>query len=360
MIEHPIPQNVTSYQFHLVGDMTLKQFVELAAGIVLAWIIWSLGLPQIFKLPLTAIAALLGFALAFLPVEDRPLDQWILSFLKAIYGPTILLWRRSGREDFLSFKPHAQNHAAALDAATKAPSAQLESLLANYRAATAGTGVIDPLEEPWTARQKRIPDLFSTVAASPAVTVSSVTQPAVTTIAKPSLSPRPLRPVEEVSAIPAQRSISIPATTPSTPDVSPPTVDAAAVILPPPTVAPLSTAAPTTPAAPPMATLSPHAATVPLPAAPSMPNMLTGIVFGKEGHIVDNAILELRDSSRLPIRALKTNQLGQFSIATPLPNGVYDLEIEKEGESFDILKIEAKGEIIPPIEIRAKAVVSSK
>ena len=29
---HPIPQQISSYQFRLVGDMTLKQFFQLARG----------------------------------------------------------------------------------------------------------------------------------------------------------------------------------------------------------------------------------------------------------------------------------------------------------------------------------------
>ena len=38
MDAHPIPQNVTSFQFKLVGEMTLKQFLYLATGMVIAYI----------------------------------------------------------------------------------------------------------------------------------------------------------------------------------------------------------------------------------------------------------------------------------------------------------------------------------
>ena len=70
--------------------------------------------------------------------------------------------------------------------------------------------------------------------------------------------------------------------------------------------------------------------------------------------LVEGAILEIRNSQGIPVRALKTNKLGQFQIATSLDNDIYEIEVEKEGLSFDIIKIEAKGEIIAPIEIRAK------
>ena len=35
METHPVPQNISSYEFRLVGDMTLKQFLYLAGGILL-------------------------------------------------------------------------------------------------------------------------------------------------------------------------------------------------------------------------------------------------------------------------------------------------------------------------------------
>ena len=41
-------------------------------------------------------------------------------------------------------------------------------------------------------------------------------------------------------------------------------------------------------------------------------------------------------------------------IVTPLGNGKYQLLTEKEGHSFDPIEIEAKGNIIPPMTIKAK------
>lgn len=92
---------------------------------------------------------------------------------------------------------------------------------------------------------------------------------------------------------------------------------------------------------------------LPIPVVPTRANILTGMVLTKDGEIIEGAILEIRNSHGLPVRALKTNRLGQFVIATPLENGPYEIETEKEGFSFAIIKIEAKGEIISPIEIRA-------
>ena len=93
MEQHPIPQQISSYEFKLVGDMTLKQFLKAAVGIVVAIFIYKTGLLVIFKWPLMLISAGVGLLLAFVPFEDRPLESWVLSFIKAIYSPTIYIYR---------------------------------------------------------------------------------------------------------------------------------------------------------------------------------------------------------------------------------------------------------------------------
>jgi hypothetical protein len=98
MKQHPIPQDIQSYQFRLVGDMTLKQFIELAGGIVVAIIFYSLPIPSIFKMPLVIFAGFSGVALAFFPLEERPLDEWIGNFFKAVFSPTQYVWEKTPRQ----------------------------------------------------------------------------------------------------------------------------------------------------------------------------------------------------------------------------------------------------------------------
>jgi hypothetical protein len=74
--------------------MTLKQFGYLAGGAVVAYICYKLPLPVFFSLPLAVASGMLGFGLAFVPVEERPMDVWIMSFLKRIYSPTLYVWQR--------------------------------------------------------------------------------------------------------------------------------------------------------------------------------------------------------------------------------------------------------------------------
>src|SRR3990172_3231856 len=99
MEQHPIPQNISSYQFRLVGDMTLKQFFQLAGGIVVGLIFYSSPLLPIIKWPFAIVSAILGVALAFLPLEERPLEKWIIAFFRAIYSPTLYYWKRGSIEE---------------------------------------------------------------------------------------------------------------------------------------------------------------------------------------------------------------------------------------------------------------------
>lgn len=105
MKQHPIPQDITNYKFHLVGSMTLKQFAELAVAAVLAFIIYKTNLIGIIKWPLIFFTVGLGAAVAFVPIEERPLDHWIKTFFQNIYKPTKFFWKKSSKiPDFFNYK----------------------------------------------------------------------------------------------------------------------------------------------------------------------------------------------------------------------------------------------------------------
>ncbi len=93
--QHPIPQEVAGYKFRLIGDMTVKQFIWLASGILLGIIFYSLPLPFFFKYPLAGIAVAIGAGTAFLPIQGRPMDKWIIAFIKSIYSPTQYVWQKT-------------------------------------------------------------------------------------------------------------------------------------------------------------------------------------------------------------------------------------------------------------------------
>lgn len=93
---HPIPQDITGFQFRLIGDMTLKQFAFLAGGFVIAWVFYASPLFFILKIILALASAATGAILAFLPVNGRPLDAMIINFVKAAFRPTQYVYQQAG------------------------------------------------------------------------------------------------------------------------------------------------------------------------------------------------------------------------------------------------------------------------
>ncbi len=256
MQQHPVPQPITSYEFRLVGDMTLKQFGKLAGGVILALIVYGINPPGFIKWPLIFLFAGIGIATAFLPFGGRSIDTWIVAFIKRIYSPTLYLWQVKNKNQ----NPILQNQTPAPPALPKEPKIEPQ--------------VINKPVEPITRVRPVLP---------------YIPQPPPNSAAnrRPKVEPRFLTNMN-------------------------------------------------------------------LPAAPTMPNIIVGYVHTPEKKIIDGAIVEICDPQGIPVRALKTNQLGQFQTATPLPNGIYEIELEKEGYFFDIIKVNFEGKTIPPIEIISK------
>jgi hypothetical protein len=95
MDQHPIPQHISSYRFRLIGEMTLEQFGKVAAGCIIALVFYALPLPALIKWLFIILSASAGALSAFVPFEGRPLETWIISFIKSIYSPTEYIWKKS-------------------------------------------------------------------------------------------------------------------------------------------------------------------------------------------------------------------------------------------------------------------------
>ncbi|MDP2720568.1 MAG: hypothetical protein Q8O75_01360, partial [bacterium] len=89
------------------------------------------------------------------------------------------------------------------------------------------------------------------------------------------------------------------------------------------------------------------------PSLTTTPNVINGVTKDTGGLLLYNVIIVVKDATGQPVRALKTNKIGQFAISTPLPNDTYTMELESPGHTFDIVQIELDGKVLPPIEIRA-------
>ena len=95
MQAHPVPQNITGFEFKLIGFLTIRQFGYLAAAGIGSFVIYLLPLPfPIIKILLILILMPLGAALAFLPINDIPFDRWLVAFIRSVYAPTNRIWRK--------------------------------------------------------------------------------------------------------------------------------------------------------------------------------------------------------------------------------------------------------------------------
>src|SRR5258708_5692511 len=105
MDQHPIPQDVTGFQFKLIGTMTVKQFGYVASGVVMAVILYYLPLNSAFgillKVLLVPLFGASGVIIAFVPLEGRPIDVMSTNFVKALFSPNQYIYHRQGRK--LSF-----------------------------------------------------------------------------------------------------------------------------------------------------------------------------------------------------------------------------------------------------------------
>jgi hypothetical protein len=337
MEQHPIPQQISSYQFRLVGDMTLKQFFQLAGGILVGLLFYSSPLLPIIKWPFAIVSAILGVALAFVPLEERPLEKWIFAFFRAIYAPTLYYWKKTTTpEKFFQ------------DEAVVNPQegAKQEAVLQAYLGKTAQKGgALEKLEEAENGFLSKLTGIFSGITSSLSGSATpSVSTPSVgTSQAVPSAQPaamkipvsEPLKIVQEVKPklVIEERKMDAPLTQSFSSSQVNPVIAGNEFI---------STH---------QAIFSPMAAP---PNPPSIPNIAVGQVIDQERKIVEGAIMEIRDTSGRPVRALRSNKLGHFVIVTPLENGKYEIVSDKEGFEFTPVSFEATGQIIPPILVSGK------
>lgn len=531
MQQHPIPQNVMSVEFQLVGNLTLRQFGYLAIGAMITFLIYVLPLTGWLKWPLLISVATFFAALTWLPINDMGLDRWVVAFFRAINSPTKRIWRKDPKElaiftqDFsenllrrsinppgVSDRTKLNEYLATLRAS--APKSDLDRAEASYleslpfeeggpvpqalapllggqtvslasetlppQPAIAVATIPEPAEvpEPRTVEEDLTrPNLLqpaikpvitvhmpnkniyvkkvSTTSVNrqlhslsslegtivlpvrgektfeisadlrnrlyPAQDIDSVGQaglnpaPPIQVSTAPSLAPMPpVQPaVPTVSAGPefVYNAPAIPATPagPTTdvtamekrlaaeaeatrvalqqtkspvaePNVTSPTNQApapakeTAVQKPPAQPAssekaptPASSAAPdrsqdsvSLPTKAPQPAQSSGSVTGATPAvgkmappAANVPNVMVGLLRDQAGLLVTDAVIIVKDGDGEPVRALKSNKVGQFAISTPLPNGKYTIEIQKDGYRFDTIAVDLAGQIFAPIEIKA-------
>ncbi len=304
MEQHPIPQQISSYEFKLVGDMTLKQFLKAASGIVIALLINASGLIFFLKYPLMLLFGAGGLMLAFVPFQDRPLEVWIMSFLRSIYAPTIYTYKKVGDKKWLELR-------------NKKPLEEEE---------------VEEEEIPEKNKQKVDEFIHSLPSIKREVEKNNKEDEMLE--AKTLIDKQEILKTEE----PKTQQSAVVDTVPETKDwrdeetgLRLKTTDKLG------------------------ATGKVVFGAIPMPNKPEIPNLVVGMVTDVEGKIIEDAIVEIQDEKGNPARVLKTNSLGQFKTTAPLAKGRYLIIPDKDGYNFDRVNIDLQDKIVEPIKIEAKS-----
>ncbi|MBI2029007.1 PrgI family protein [Candidatus Gottesmanbacteria bacterium] len=407
--QHPVPRNIIGFQFKLIGDMTLKQFGYLAGGAIIGYSIFKLlPLPQPITISLGLGVFATGFIFAFVPYQDRPFDQWITAFIKSVFSPTQFVYSKvNDPPDILLAKTTSKSvsttpyHAKQYTDSKK----MLDAYLA--RLPKQSSDYIDQNEKAYLAQTL---GLFSQTfpgsghlfkqKPKPQTQIPS-TSPIIIEAQRQRPTPAPVhmvpkKPVKEekekelekdtaqarmlagelarlkeemrkgsqssnqnvqfekrfldleqkLSTLLTERDrlTAEVAKLKNTQDLSLKAVK--------PKQAPEETTQ-----IPTVTMISQSKANkVGLLNPPTTANIITGVIMDQSGATLPNILITVKDLRATPLRALKTNNLGQFFTSTPLANGTYVLEVEdpKKQFAFDLVELKLIGNIVQPLEISAK------
>lgn len=403
MKEHPIPQDITGYRFHIVGNMTLKQFGELLLATIICFGIFSTNLPAIIMWPLIVFVALLGVVAAFIPIEERPLSHWIATFYGILYKPTQFFWKRANNipEAFL-YKANEENliQVKEIDLTpirrerikeflststdqdegdfTYEERSSMQQVLSLFE--TSGqlyqpTGQVEPSKPDLRVRVRTIrqvptesdtalpseevvaeealpqPEISHLVAQSAQETPPPVPAPLIATVTPDADQKSVFLETQQVAQnidIPQQQSIAVSreenekAQAEIEADLVSDSSEKSFV---------QSEALATEQQESAPAQAATFNASLPFPDKPTVPNKLVGMVLSANKELIPGAIVEIQTPDGQVARAVKTNALGQFFVTTPLRNGKYNILAEKDDYQFQPQNIELKGKIVDPLEI---------
>lgn len=349
MREHPIPQDVVGYKFHIVGNMTLKQFAEIAVGVVIAVIIYNTNLIAFVKWPLIILSAGFGAMLAFMPIEERPLDHWVTTFFKRLYSPTKFYWKKESSVPFAFTHEKKEMSEEEKELEIDLTPARRQRIK-EYIHSVGVEKDDDPLDDADQLRMQQILESYDDVEVRNIKATPQKIKPDLKPKVRNLARRRTISSTEMESVVFQQQKKSIQQHKDQQTQVennltTSPSLETPAVEVEPVEQKPFEV---------PQEEVS-TSNELPFPKQPTTPNTLVGMVLTPDNKLIDQAVVQIKNNQGQPVQALKTNLLGQFSLSTALPNGTYVVSIEKEGFSFPEQTIALSGDIISPLEIRSSS-----
>lgn len=410
MEQHSVPRNITGFQFKLIGDMTLRQFGYLAGGAVIGYALFKLlPLPFIFNLVIGGLVFFIGFAFAFLPFADRPLDQWLAAFIKSVYSPTQYIYLKQNEPPEILTQTSTANlnkitgeHQKSFSDSKK----MLEAYLA--RLPKKSTDYFDQNEQmllsqtlslfAQTPQQSGPKIIISQITPRVQVKPQSVspiileakkqkpTPPPVHQVIKPEKKEEKEQKIENDTSQAKQLAGELEKLRQQIREGSQaktqnPLLEKRFLELEQKLTTLLTERERLTAEVAKLKQTQSYEGQTVTPQAskddaqlrvkmitqqqatkagilnpPEIPNLVMGIVKDPNNTTLSNILITVKDMRATPLRALKTNRLGQFFASTPLANGDYVLEVEDPMKrySFDLIQLKLTGEIIQPLEIMAK------
>jgi len=307
--QHPIPQQITSYEFKLIGDMTIKQFGKAATGIILGFLIYGSPLFVLIRLPLALLIAGAGLAAAFIPFQDRPLEKWALAFIRSLYAPTLFTWKKQHNPNWLDIDYSKKIDPTDKDDEDNIPKKEM-SKVAEFINSMPGrdSGQINMGDRDDDFKKEKKKDVLLD----------------------------DIRAEEEKARREAESKGQVEQKAPESLEIN--STEISNLNLQKDKMA---------------ATNLADFGGIPMPDKPNVANVLVGMVFDISKKIVPDAIVEIQDEHGNAARVLKTNLLGQFRTSTPLADGSYVLITQKDGLAFERVKISLNNAIVDPVRIQA-------
>ncbi len=377
MERHAVPQNIMDVEFKLFGALTIKQFGYLAGGFVFAFFFYLSGLPPLLTLVMIILSVVFGLFLSLVKINGQASSVWMSNFILAIFTSQQRVWRKTAvTPEILKDSQQAvmpedvemiKQTSRAIDRANRMPLENLNLEPQNPEVDKQENQRLDQIEQHFDfamqdlekQNQANLPQRQVVMPKSPEPVDLEVIHPRPkTVILKPEqdnlagdISERPLigEPVlnagqtagmlTPMGTVAVNRPVGGSKQEAETPVAKPKegTVQSRSISAEKKDVA-----------------TDGAAQTQQHLLAFRKPNIISGLVVDKSGKPVENAIVSIKDLKERLLRKVNVMKNGTFTLATPLPDATYHIDIEAPAFKFDRFQLILNGEVQPGYKFKAK------